>query len=330
MAWKNYYLPPNSKNWYGRLDSPHASSLFQIIKMLDLSQTFSNKQPLDISFAFLGFQCDEGIRRNFGRIGATKGPDAIREAIAKLPIHQSNTLFYDTGNIICNNENLEATQEALAETVAMLLKNHLTPILLGGGHEIAWGHYQGIVKAFPKTPLHIVNFDAHFDMRPLTDATKGNSGTPFLQIALAQQKNKQPFHYCCIGIQRASNTQSLFNIASEYHTEIILADDLHQNNAKKCKKILDKLIRESKAIYLSLCLDVFAAPFAPGVSAPQPLGIIPWQLIPLLRKLAASGKIISYDIAELSPQYDIDQRTAKLAANLIFNIIHYHQKMDIQ
>jgi len=47
-------------------------------------------------------------------------------------------------------------------------------------------------------------------------------------------------------------------------------------------------------------------PYAPGVSAPQPLGVLPWQILPLVRQLAASGKVVSYDIAELSPKYDID------------------------
>ena len=69
---------------------------------------------------------------------------------------------------------------------------------------------------------------------------------------------------------------------------------------------------------------VFAAPFAPGVSAVQPLGLYPWHVIPLARQLAASGKVLSYELSELSPRYDIDQRTARLAANLIYEIIHHH------
>jgi len=62
------------------------------------------------------------------------------------------------------------------------------------------------------------------------------------------------------------------------------------------------------------------------VSAPQVLGLTPWQIIPYLRLLAQSGKVISYDIAELSPHYDIDQRTVKLAAHLIYEIILHHQR----
>jgi formiminoglutamase len=91
--------------------------------------------------------------------------------------------------------------------------------------------------------------------------------------------------------------------------------------------VVDHAVNQNQIVYVSLCMDVFAAAYAPGVSAPQALGITPWQMIPALRKLAASGKVISYDLAELSPPFDIDSRTTKLAANLIHNIIHYHQSI---
>ncbi len=44
------------------------------------------------------------------------------------------------------------------------------PIVLGGGHEIAFGHYCGIkdynASIDRKDKLGIINFDAHFDLRP--------------------------------------------------------------------------------------------------------------------------------------------------------------------
>ena len=79
-------------------------------------------------------------------------------------------------------------------------------------------------------------------------------------------------------------------------------------------------------MYLSLSLDVFSPAFAPGVSSIQPLGLNPWHVIPLLRQAAASGKVVSYDIVEHAPRYDIDHRTAKLAATLIYEIIHHHHE----
>lgn len=324
MTVAHCYEPPSSDHWQGRLDSPNASCFFQLIKTINLNTDFPviSEKP---AFGLIGFCCDEGIRRNLGRTGAAEGPNAIRLALAKLPIHRRHVNLFDCGNITCIDNDLESAQTALGEAVAKLLKQGLTPIVLGGGHELAWGHYQGIAAHYPKELLGIVNFDAHFDMRPLTADNKGTSGTPFLQIATAQQAAKRRFDYNCIGIQHTGNIQSLFTTAREHEVQLVYADDIQAGDTQKVLNLVNHVIYYNQIIYLSLCLDVFAQAYAPGVSAPQALGVTPWQIIPYIRKLASSSKVISYDLAELSPPFDIDSRTTKLAANLIYEIVHHHQ-----
>lgn len=323
MAWNTRYVPPNAALWQGRPDTPPESCFFQVVKMLNLHDDISidTSQP---TFALIGFKCDEGIRRNQGRVGAADGPQSLKQALAKLPVQRPNFSVYDAGTIVCDDGDLESAQKAMGEVIDILLKKKIKPIALGGGHELAWGHYQGIATAFPQEKLGIINFDAHFDMRPLLPDNKGTSGTPFLQIAKAHEETKRHFDYNCIGIQHAGNIRQLFETAKSYNTQIIWADEIHQGQLQKSVDFVDRVIDENEMIYLSLCLDVFASAFAPGVSAIQPLGLFPWHVIPLIRQLAASGKVVSYDIVELSPRYDIDHCTAKLAANMIYEIIHHH------
>lgn len=321
--WNKLYLPPNMMLWQGRPDTPANSSFFQIIKPLNLLEA----SAIEISgptFALVGFKCDEGIRRNNGRIGAADGPHALRQALAKLPVQKQNFCIYDAGNIVCHDEDLESAQKALGDVIAILLQNKIKPIAIGGGHELAWGHYQGIEQVYPNEDLGIINFDAHFDMRPSLPNEKGSSGTPFLQIAKAHQARKRRFDYNCVGIQHAGNIRQLFDTAKTFNTKVILADELHQGQLQTCVDFVDRVIDENEMVYASLCLDVFSSAFAPGVSAIQPLGLLPWHIIPLVRQLAASGKVVSYDIVELSPRYDIDHCTAKLAANLVYEIVHHH------
>lgn len=321
MDWHTHYLPPERTEWQGRNDIPHDACVFQSITLLDLRQLTSSQHPL--AFAFLGFRSDEGVKRNQGRAGAAEGPTVIRQMLSGMPLHKKEIACYDAGDMICIDDKLEAAQEALAEAVALLLKHQYIPILLGGGHEIAWGHYQGIITSYPNTPIGIVNFDAHFDMREAAQ-DESTSGTPFLQIAKACEKAKRLFDYHCIGIQPASNISSLFNTAKKYDVKFLLAEELYAH--PKAFSFL-KGIR-SQHLYVSLCLDVFASPYAPGVSAPQPLGLTPWQVIPILRTIAKSGKGVSYDIAELAPRLDSHHRTAKLAANLIYEIMHHHTREE--
>jgi formiminoglutamase len=323
MSWNTLYLPPDQTQWQGRADIPPASCFFQIMQMLNLLDP-PEIEVNERTFALIGFRSDEGVRRNFGRIGAAEGPKAIRHALGRLPVQKQNFVCFDAGDIVCTNGDLEASQEAFGEVIAILLKQHITPIALGGGHEIAWGHYQGISHVYPKEHLGIINFDAHFDMRPLLPNQKGSSGTPFLQIAEAHSAHKRRLDYNCIGIQHAGNIRQLLETAKSYNTKVIWADELHKGQLEKCVDFVDRVVDENELVYVTLCLDVFAAAFAPGVSAIQPLGLLPWHIIPIVRQLAASGRVVSYDIAELSPRYDIDQCTAKLAANLIYEIIHHH------
>jgi len=143
MSWLNHYVPPTPQPWHGRADAPEASSFFQIIQLLDLRQTIpANKQ--NNKFALLGFCCDEGIRRNLGRTGAAQGPSAIREMLAKYPYRKIIPLLR-RGDIICIDSDLEDAQHALAQLLPYYYKHNITPLVLGGGHEIAWV----IIKVLP-------------------------------------------------------------------------------------------------------------------------------------------------------------------------------------
>ncbi len=317
----NQYQPPIKNIWQGRSDNPPGSAFFQIIKLLDLNQLKCSESKIT-KYVLIGFECDEGVKRNLGKPGAIDGPNEFRNCFAKLPVHLVDFEIYDVGNIFCKDNDLESAQEALGNAIYILLKNGFKPIVIGGGHEVAWGHYQGIRKFIKNKNLGIVNFDAHLDMRNLLNNKKGSSGTPFLQIALDSQEKTHQFNYHCVGVQKTGNTKSLFETAEQYKVKITLADELHSNNLELCEQLLQAICTENDHVYVTLCLDVFASGYAPGVSAPQPLGLSPWQVIPLFQKLIRSKKILSFDIAELCPRFDNNQITAKLASAFVYELLH--------
>lgn len=321
MDWQQCYQAPDDSHWQGRSGLSEGSAYFQIVTPYHLTKNAPAHSEKAI--ALLGFCSDEGVARNQGRVGAADGPNAIRKQFAKLSPRNEAKVF-DAGNIICQDGRLEEAQFALAEVVCHLLEANMVPILLGGGHEIAWGHYLGLEKFLKKGSLGIVNFDAHFDMRPMVDE-KPTSGTPFLQIAVHQLKMQKSFSYLCLGIQESGNSRALFETAKKYQVEHVTAGEIWIGDQLRLTQRLDHHIQKNDYLYTSICLDVFAFPFAPGVSAPQPLGLLPWQVVPLIRKLAHSKKVISYDVAELCPKHDSFDRTAKLAATLVAEIIQYHK-----
>lgn len=302
--------------WQGRIDTLPGERFFQSINCIDLlSSTFEHT---DAKQAILGFCSDEGIRRNLGRLGARLGPNALRKQLAGLAYHQPENIL-DIGNILCTDEQLETAQQQFAKLISHCHEYSLKTIGLGGGHEIAWGHFQGLAPYYPK--LGIINIDAHFDIRIPQPTLQSTSGTPFAQIKQYCENANRPFNYCCLGIQPFANTKSLFERAHEWNISYLTAEQLTVAPLSSHIELVNHFLFKNDAIYLSICLDAFAECYAPGVSAPQPLGLNPCFIMPLLKTITQSGKVVGIDIAELSPLLDEGDKTSRLAARLLAELL---------
>jgi formiminoglutamase len=275
----------------------------------------------------IGFKCDEGIRRNKGRIGAKDGPEWIRKACSNLANHfKDHTLIIDIGDISCEDNNLEAAQEEFRKLVSKINSFGYFIFGFGGGHEIAFPHYMGLLKNYPKNKtIGIINIDAHFDLR--LPEEKASSGTPFYQIAMSSTEIGLPFNYFVVGIQKYSNTQALFRRADELGVHYIYSHDLKEHNLHLQKEKIKQFIQQVDAVFLTICMDVFDISVAPGVSAPSVIGLQPFLALELIKEIVKSGKLISANIAELNPSVDQDDKTSKLASKLIFEIITDYQAM---
>ncbi len=316
----NRYLETNTKLWTGR-QSGQQHYLHEKVQCINLERDSIPKASAN-SFTLLGYACDEGVKRNKGRIGAFDGPDAIRTALAKLPNHLDHeSALIDAGTLECIDGKLENIQAHLAEKVTQLLEQNTFPILLGGGHDIAYGNYNGIRNYLgnDKT-LGIINFDAHFDLRSNTYGN--NSGTPFYQIAKDCSENGVVFKYLCLGIRQDANDSLLFQTAADLEVSYVEHTKFTSNYAEQIVRVVLDFIREVDHIYVTIDLDGFSSAYAPGVSAPSPMGFSPDTVLDTLQMIIDSKKLISFDIAEMNPQYDVDHQTAKLAASLIHFMIH--------
>lgn len=266
--------------------------------------------------AILGFCSDEGVRRNQGRTGARHGPDAIRKALSNLPIPPDFPTFTDVGNICVTDNNLEYAQERLRDAIALALTNHEAVLVLGGGHETAYGSYQGVRAANPAARIGILNFDAHLDIRNI-GPNGPSSGTPFNQIRALDPTG---FDYLCIGVAAESNTQALFNRAAEWGIKIVSDQEVLETRNTAFSEI-DALVKRNDLIYLTIDLDVLPHYQAPGVSCPAVRGIELSVLQSFIKHCLSSAKFNQCtlpvcDIVELCPDHDPQGMTAKTAAIL--------------
>ncbi|MFD6390701.1 formimidoylglutamase [Nocardia sp. NPDC060259] len=265
---------------------------------------------------FVGFASDEGVRRNKGRRGAAQGPEALRRALSPMALGTPLRAF-DAGTVAVTDDRLEDGQRLLGATVSDLLDDGAFPVVLGGGHEVAYGTYLGVAGAARRTPgtiVGILNLDAHFDLRP--DPVP-SSGTPFRQILEADPDVR----YAVVGISQPSNTTALFDTADRFGVRYLLDDDCEP--ARVAAFVAD-FLAGIDLLYLTIDLDVLPAAVAPGVSAPAAYGVALSTIQAVCDQVTASGTLAVVDVAELNPGLDIDQRTARTAARLIHRLVTRH------
>lgn len=296
--------------WQGRFDGEDPL-YHRIFQRVTLEQDYQNITKGD--FVLQGFAVDEGVRRNQGRVGAKEAPPIVRKNLSNFPVVTPEFRLLDFGDIKCEDGHLESAQEQLSNTIAKTLSKGGKSVVLGGGHEVTFAHYSGIRKAFPNKKIGIINIDAHFDNREIKSDVGATSGTGFWQMAQSGEINS--LH---IGIQRNSNTLKLFDTAHQYKMNYILADEIFFENLPSVYAKIDELTEVCDILYVTICMDVFNASIAPGVSAPSYNGIFAdASFMHLYRHILKSLKLVALDVAEVNPSIDIAERTARLAASLI-------------
>lgn len=310
--------PPDPSVWRGRTDGDTPEHARWHQRIADRTATFAGEDASGVEL--IGFSCDEGVRRNKGRVGASKGPDALRAALAPLALH-ADFVVHDAGTVVVPDRDLEDGQDTLGHSVATLLDTGHPVVVLGGGHDTAWGSYLGRTRSERLAGKHVgvLNLDAHFDLR---DADEPSSGTPFLQMARADQAAGREFDYTVLGISEPNNTGVLFRTAGELGVEYLTDEQCSLRNLDGVLETVDRMLARVDAVHLSIDLDVLPASVAPGVSAPAGYGVSLEVIQEICRRGARSGKLALVDVVELLPALDVDGRTARTAARLITTLVH--------
>lgn len=307
--------------WQGRSDAGERGDTRRLFNIAAALNPFGDSPLPADARVLLGFACDAGVQRNQGRIGAAQGPQAIRRMLAGLPLHNHGTL-YDAGDVACQGDALEAAQHALASAVQAVLMRGSFPVVLGGGHEIAWGTWQGLRGYLDacgdQGSVLILNLDAHFDLRT---ARPGSSGTPFDQIATACHAQGYPFHYACLGVSRLGNTAGLFARAAELQVRWVEDVDMQERNLEKVLELVQQAIEGVNHVYLTIDLDVLPAAVMPAVSAPAAYGVPMSVVEAIVDRVRRSGKLRVADLAECNPRFDQDDHGARAAARLTYRLL---------
>jgi len=226
---------------------------------------------------------------------------------------------------------VERDQERLGTRVAELLRAGIFPIILGGGHETAYGHFLGYATAGIDTT--IVNLDAHTDVRPLKQG-KAHSGSPFFQALTHPSGHCRAYHVCGLNPFSVAEEHATFvqNHGGEAHFGAPTPELLHRlvdsgtgvgnESGRDAENEIDAgKNANAGTVMLTLDMDVVHQADAPGVSAPNAAGIRSERWLDLARTAAANPSVTSLDLCEVNPRYDRDHQTTRLAALTVWTVL---------
>ncbi|WP_396601183.1 formimidoylglutamase [Algibacter sp. R77976] len=175
---------------------PGESKFGQHVSLLtSISNIYEQLKILDVTYVILGLPEDVGVFANHGKTGASKAWDATLKVLLNI---QSNTFTKANNVLILGHLDFSEEQLAIsklnpskkkdiikAREIVSIIDNHVThiihqivlagkkPIIIGGGHNNAYGNIKGTSLALGK-PINVVNLDAHADLRDKEGRHSGN------------------------------------------------------------------------------------------------------------------------------------------------------------
>lgn len=192
-----YFKPFTSSDLKSLLNKRSKESKFgeHVSLLSDFSNIYEQLSKLDVRYVIFGIKEDVGVFANYGRTGTSKAWDAVIKSLINI---QSNAYTQAKKVLILGHLEFESYQKKLEkldqsskkdiqkarklvskidEEVSYLVSQIVSagkiPIIVGGGHNNAYGHIKGSALAF-KHPINAINFDAHHDFRAEEGRHSGN------------------------------------------------------------------------------------------------------------------------------------------------------------
>lgn len=253
--------------------------------------------------ALVGFPHDLGVRLNGGRRGADQGPTAIRSALGRYGSEALSVpglpSVVDVGDVV-PAATLDETHHRVTEVVLALLSAGCLPVGLGGGHDLTYPQVRALARALEEggsgegSPFTGIYLDAHLDVRE-----RPGSGMSFRRIL--EELDPVALHVRGLDPMVNSAEHLAWFRSRGGETEGFGPGDPWP----------------SGQLFVSLDLDVLDQAFAPGVSAPNPVGWSPAQVEAWVHRAGSEPGTRLFDLMELSPRWDPEGRTARLAARLL-------------
>jgi formimidoylglutamase len=285
--------------------------------------------PADV--AILGAPFDGGVVAGGGRAGAAEGPSAVRRMLQRAgtlyqierDVSIAELRVVDAGDVAANAPADE--HGALQSAVASLLNRNVIPIVIGGGHDLTYATVAALAgRQFGR--IGGVNIDAHLDVRPVVDG-RITSGTPFRRI-IEGLPSVIGTRLVTLGPHGNRNAKGHIDWYRGHGGRVLTLSEARRLGAEAAMTAALEWATGGQTggssppvLFISLDIDSAAQAYAPGCSAPSPDGFRPDDLLQFAFLAGRHPNVACLDIMEVNPRYDVDDRTAALAAAALVHFL---------
>ncbi|EHQ41035.1 formimidoylglutamase [Myroides odoratus] len=270
-------------------------------------------------YVVLGIPEDIGVKANFGRMGTASAWEKFIATFLNIQHNRFNKGYWVTilGHLnfaaeVAETQQLDPTNKAdrkrlfelvqlidkeVSHLIAKIVKAGKIPIVIGGGHNNAYGNIKGTALAKGKA-INAINFDAHTDFRPLEGRHSGNGFSYAFEEGFLK-------NYFVFGLHENYTSKGVFS-SIKLHADRVKYNTYEQINIRKEKSFSNELLLAKKHIdggFYGIEIDLDAIPQVAS-SAITPTGFSAERTRQFLHFFAESTNVAYLHICEGAPSLD--------------------------
>ncbi|RNC87269.1 MAG: arginase [Winogradskyella sp.] len=303
--------------------------------MNNFTNIYDAIESMDVDYVIFGICEDIGVIANHGIPGTYKAWNTTKKILLNI---QSN-VFIDPRKVLIlghldyskelksikdetlTNKKRITQARKLTETidsdvshlVFSIIKAGKIPIVIGGGHNNAYGNIKGASLALKK-PINAINFDAHHDFRPEEGRHSGNGFSYAYNEGFLK-------NYFIFGLHENYISQKSLDTLNEIKTiDYCTFEDLVVRNQVKYKVGMQRGLQHVSTSNYGIEIDCDAIENIPS-SALTPSGFSANKARQFVSKMASHKNATYLHICEAAPKKKSQTQVGKLISYLITDFI---------
>ena len=273
-----------------------------------------------------------------GRRGVDMGPSAIRYAGLEERLTRLGLRVEDSGNVATSVAEATAledesarylpqikrTCELIAARVGDALRAGSAPLVLGGDHSVALGTLGGLAAV--SGTGGVLWIDAHGDLNTPSSSPSGNVHGMSLAAAIGIAGDGfeseawplpavDPSRVAIVGARSLDDAEKRF--LRESDVMVFTMTEIDRIGIERAVEQALVRVSGSGFVHVSLDMDALDPVIAPGVGTPVRGGLTYREAHLALELVAEAGLAGSFEVVEVNPVLDHENRTAALAVELV-------------